>query len=333
MSGWDIWPSPPGQERRYPSPTKTGTVLFRIPGTGEVCETYFELWGDLASKQTPLICLHGGPGIIHDYLLPISLIHTDYDVPVLMYDQVGCGKSTRLRERKGSAAFWTPALFTAELDNLITTLDIATFDLLGHSWGGMLAAQYATAQPAGLRKLVVCDSPADMATWVSVTDALREQLPPEVGSVLDACEREGRTESPEYQAALIEFYRRHLCRVEPFPRELMAVFAAVADDNTVYTTMNGPSEFAVTGSLASWSIVGQLHTITEATAPGGILIVNGHFDEVQDACVLPYFTHTKARVKWVQFALSAHMPQLEETEKFVRTVGSFLTTHASVPVA
>ncbi|KAK0725940.1 Alpha/Beta hydrolase protein [Lasiosphaeris hirsuta] len=329
MSGWDLWPPPPGQERRYPAATKTGTVRFRIPVTGEMSETYFEQWGDLTtSKHPPLICLHGGPGIIHDYLLPISLLHPDYDIPIIMYDQVGCGQSTRFRDRRGHAAFWTPALFAAELANLVDALGVGPFDLLGHSWGGMLAAHYAaTAQPPGLRKLVLCDSPADMATWVGVTEALREGLPPAVGRVLDVCEREGRTEAPEYQTALIEFYRRHLCRVEPFPRELMAVFAAVADDNTVYATMNGPSEFAVTGSLASWSIVGQLHTITEATAPGGVLIANGYFDEVQDACVLPYFTHIKARVKWVQFALSAHMPQLEETEKFVRTVGSFLTTH------
>ncbi|KAK3372275.1 Alpha/Beta hydrolase protein [Podospora didyma] len=330
MSICEYCTGPPGQERRYPAPSRSGTVLFRVPSTGEVSETYYELWGRLDAKCAPLICLSGGPGIIHSYMLPMALINVDFGVPVLMYDQIGCGKSTRFRNRKGDTNFWTPGLFMAELDNLTRALGIDTlggYDLLGHSWGGMLAAQYALTQPQGLRKLVLCDAPSDMGAWVQVAEDLRTQLPEEISSVLDACESSGRTESPEYHGAMMEFYRRHLCRVEPFPPELMAAFAAIAEDNTVYSTMNGPSDFNVTGSLRTWSIVADLHKITEATVPGGILLINGHFDEAQDACILPYFTLPPARVKWVQFALSSHMPQLEETEKFVRVVGAFLTTH------
>ncbi|KAK3367338.1 Alpha/Beta hydrolase protein [Lasiosphaeria ovina] len=325
----DFCTGPPGQERRYPPPTQTGTVVFNVPGTGEVAETYYEVWGRLDGRdRVPLVCLHGGPGIVHNYMLPISLVHVDFGIPVLMYDQLGCGKSTRFRDRKNDTSFWTPELFMAELDNLLQCLGIQEpFDLLGHSWGGMLAAQFALTQPSGLRKLILCDTPSDMQAWVRVAEHLRALLPPEVVEVLTDCERSGQTDSPEYQSAMIEFYRRHLCRVEPFPPELMASFAGIADDNTVYTTMNGASEFAVTGSLRTWSIVHNLHKITEATVPGGILIINGHFDEAQDACVLPYFTQTPARAKWVQFALSSHMPQLEETEKFVRTLGDFLVTH------
>lgn len=115
--------------------------------------------------------------------------------------------------------------------------------------------------------------------------------------VFDSCERDRRTESLEYQAATIEYYRRHLCRAAQFPPELLAAFAAMAEDSTVYNTMNGPSEFRTTGTLATWSIVGDLHLITERTVPGGVLLINGRYDEAQDECVMPYFTHTKARVK------------------------------------
>ncbi len=340
MSTWDIdmWPTPPGQERRYPSPTKTGVAYFRLPSTGEVVETAYEVWGDLDPKSIPLICLHGGPGISHSYLLPISLIHADYGIPIVMYDQLGSGKSTRLRDWRGRADFWTPELFLAELESLVESLGIQHYDLLGHSWGGMLASQHAVSQPAGLRKLVLCDTPSDMESFVAATRNLRAQLPADVLATLEACERAGETEdSPAYQAALIEFNRRHLCRADPFPRELMATFAGMAEDSTVFSTMHGPtgggnggSAFSVTGSLAGWTIVDALASITEETVPGGVLLVNGQFDEAQDECVLPFFTRVGARVKWVQFALSAHMPWLEETEKFMRVVGAFLTVHCPV---
>ncbi|KAK4464589.1 Alpha/Beta hydrolase protein [Cladorrhinum samala] len=320
----------PGQERPYPPPTRTGTVAFRIPASispaRELSETFYAIWGNLSHKKIPLICLHGGPGIPHDYLGPISLICSDYGIPVIMYDQVGCGRSTHFPEKAEDASFWTPKLFAAELDYLIRSLGITTYDLLGHSWGGMLAAEFALTQPPDLRKLILCDSPADMRTYARVTEELRAMLPAEVQDALASGRHE--EESPEYQAAVMQFHKMHLCRVEHgFPLELVKSFAGLAEDNTAYVAMNGPSELHVTGALRDWSVVGELARITERTVPGGVLLINGHFDEAQDACLLPYFIRVGAKVKWVQFALSSHMPHLEETEKFVRTVGAFLSTH------
>lgn len=125
---------PPGQERHYPKPTKEGKIPFEYTKNGLKGETYYELWGDLSSSKTPLICLHGGPGAPHSYILPICLIYQDHGIPVIMYDQIGCGKSTRFREKKGDTDFWTPELFMAELDNVKDYLGIKEFDLLGHSW-------------------------------------------------------------------------------------------------------------------------------------------------------------------------------------------------------
>ncbi|KAK4445339.1 Alpha/Beta hydrolase protein [Podospora aff. communis PSN243] len=324
---WDI-PPPPGQERRPSPPTKTGTVLFKIPGTGDLCETYYSLWGSLSSPVPPLICLHGGPGIIHDYLLPISLLSRDYAIPILMYDQVGCGKSTRFPTRKGDTAFWTPALFIAELANLIRALGITRYDLFGHSWGGMLAAQFVLSpsnSPGTLRKLILCGTPADMPTFSRVTASLRACLPPDLVTVMETAERSGRTDSPEYQAATIEFYRRHLCRAVPFAPELLSSFAAMAQDPTVYATMTGPTEFTVTGTLARWSVLGELEGLSAERVPGGLLLLNGCFDEAQDVCVQPFLEGARTNVKWVQFALSASMPWLEETERFLKVVGGWLT--------
>lgn len=262
----------------------------------------------------------------HNYLLTISLIYEDYGIPVIMYDQVGCGKSSRFKEKKFDDTFFNPELFMKELDNLKSHLGIKTFSLLGQSWGGMLAGQYAITQPPGLHKLIIADSPASMITWVEVCNKLRSALPKDVQETLTRLEKEGKTDTPEYEAAVTVFYERHVCRLSPFPDELNASFSQLADDNTVYETMNGPSEFYVTGSLKTWDIVEGLRKVEQKTVPGGVLLVNGYFDEAQDEAVAPFFTEIRARVKWVRFALSGHCPQLEETEGFIVALGSFLTS-------
>lgn len=323
----DPSPKPPGQERPYPKPDKTGKIPFEYSPTGLKGETSYLQWGDLSSTKPPLICLHGGPGASHTYLLPISLISEDYGIPVIMYDQIGCGLSTHFPNKKGDGEFWTPQLFMAELDNLKSYLGIKEFDLLGQSWGGMLGGQYAIEkQPSGLRKLIISDSPADMKVWVKVANELRAKLPKDVRETLTKCEEEGRTETEEYEKAVMFFYGLHVCRVTPFPKEMTDAFDNIKDDSTVYETMNGPSEFYVIGTLKDWGIIEGLKKVTSKTVPGGMLIMNGYFDEAQDETQAPFFTNPSCRTKWVRYALSSHMPMLEETEAYVRDLGTFLTS-------
>ena len=318
-------PAPPGQTRSLPAPTSIGKVEFTIPSTGEKGITIYRIWGSLSSSKTPLLCLHGGPGMLHNYILPICLIHSDFDIPVVMYDQLGCGDNTHLPHHKGDESFWTIELHLAELENLKSHLGITEFFLLGQSCGGMQAVQYAADhQPVGLKKLIISNSPASMSTWTKVCGGLRSALPEEVQKILDKHEKDGTTDSAEYEEATYVFYRRHLCRVEPFPAELEASLAGVAVDNTVYVTMNGPSEFTVIGSLRDWDYVNRLSKITRNTVPGGVLLINGCFDEAQDEVVWPYFNLIEAKTKWIQFALSSHCPFLEETDAYIKALGEFL---------
>ena len=104
-----------------------------------------------------MIALHGGPGAGHEYLSPLTDLVEKYEVPVIFYDQIGCGRSTHLREKLRDDSFWTFDLFIAELDNLVDHLKLRQtgFFLLGQSWGGMLAGMYAARRPEGLKKLVI----------------------------------------------------------------------------------------------------------------------------------------------------------------------------------
>ncbi|EME41163.1 hypothetical protein DOTSEDRAFT_26369 [Dothistroma septosporum NZE10] len=318
-------PKPPGQIRPYPEPTSTGSVEFTVPKTGEKGTTIYRIWGKLSPSTTPLICLHGGPGMLHHYIKPISLIATDYNIPIIMYDQLGCGDNTHLPHHKHDTSFFTFALHIAELENLKQHLGITNHYLLGQSCGGMEAVEYAiNNRPKGLKKLIISNSPAAMPTWSKVCSGLRAELPKDVRAALDKHENDGTTDSKEYEDATLAFYRRHLCRVHPFPPEIEASLAGIAEDNTVYATMNGPSEFTVVGTVKDWDYIDKLKTIDNELVPGGVLLINGKYDEAQDEVVWPFFKHIAARTKWITFPLSSHTPFLEETEAYVKALGEFL---------
>ena len=164
------------------TPVTEGTVRFHVPGVDKECFTWYTVFGSLTEgTRRPLIGLHGGPGFAHDYLLPLrALAGAPYDVPVILYDQIGGGRSTRLPEKNGDVGFWTERLFVDEFDNLVRHLGVeGEYDVLGHSWGGMLAQMIAVRQPAGLKKLVLTNSLADMGLWIASAKKLLMQLPKE----------------------------------------------------------------------------------------------------------------------------------------------------------
>ncbi|KAF2151716.1 proline-specific peptidase [Myriangium duriaei CBS 260.36] len=311
---------PPGQTRPIPPPTSEGRIPFSVPNHPDLkVETWYQIHGTLSADTVPLIILHGGPGMGHNYVKTLAHLSTGpYARPVILYDQLGCGKSTHLRDKREDASFWTVSLFIAELDNLAAALKIHSFDLLGQSWGGMLAAEYAALQPPRLRKVVIADSPTDMHTWVKVANELRALLPKDVQETLTKCEAESRFDK-EYEGAMEVFYKYFVCRVQPFPKEIEETLAVVGEDDTVYFTMNGPSEFHVIGSLKDWDVRPRLPNIVVPT-----LVINGKFDEAQDVTVAGYFNLIKGPVKWVRFAESGHCPHLEETDDYMRTVGRWL---------
>jgi L-proline amide hydrolase len=239
---------------------------------------------------------------------------------VIHYDQLGCGNSSHLPDQ--DAAFWTVELFLAELDNLLEGLGLRqSYHLLGQSWGGMLASEHAVLRPAGLRSLVLANSLPSMPLWVREANRLRADLPAEVQATLLHHEEAGTTSSPEYEAATMVFYARHLCRVQPFPPEVAASFDNIVEDPTVYHTMNGPNEFHCIGTLRDWTILDRLPQIAVPT-----LLISGRHDEATPKVVQP-FADAIPDVHWTIFEESSHMPHVEETEACMSVVGQFLAEH------
>lgn len=168
-------------------PTHEGEVSFDDPGAGKPCKTWYKITGKSDAKSIPLVVLHGGPGGGHEYLTPLTDLCDEHAIPVIFYDQIGCGRSTHLQEKMGDDSFWTFDLFVEELENLVDHLNLRErgFYVLGQSWGGLLGSTYASRQPRGLRKLVLVSSPASIPLYLEGCKNLLAQLPPDTRAVLE----------------------------------------------------------------------------------------------------------------------------------------------------
>ncbi len=283
--------------------------------------TWYRVAGDLAdNEQAPVVILHGGPGAAHDYMEPVARLTETTGRATVLYDQIGCGRSQHMPD--APAEFWTVELFCRELAALLEHLNIAErYHVLGQSWGGMLGMEHALRHPPGLRALVVANSPASMPLWVAEGNRLRSLLPPDVQEALTSHEADGTTDSPEYQAAMMSFYERHLCRIVPFPPELQRTFDQLDEDPTVYRTMNGPSEFHVIGSLKDWDITARLGDIDVP-----VLVISGEHDEATPAVVRP-LVEAIPGTRWELLEGGSHSTHLEQPDRFLGLVADFLAAH------
>jgi L-proline amide hydrolase len=273
-----------------------------------------------AADRLPLVVLHGGPGCTHDYLLSLADL-AQGGRPVIFYDQIGNGNSARLPAR--GADFWTVGLFVAELQNLVAKLNLAEtgYHILGQSWGGFLAQEFALTKPPGLRAVVLADTASSWQGFLDECNKLRAQLPEDVEAVLRKHEEAGTFSDPEYVQACAVFYQRHVCRLDPLPPDVARTFELLDEDPTVYHTMNGPSEFHCIGSAVGWTVTGRLPEIANP-----VLIVSGRYDEAG----LPLQTTLLSGLPTAEltvFGESSHMPHWEERGRYMEVVGSWLNGH------
>jgi L-proline amide hydrolase len=307
------------------SPSDEGLVPLQvtIEGRPEMVSTWYRIVGGPLDRgargPAPLIVAHGGPGATHDYLLSIAELAVNGRA-VIFYDQLGNGRSTHLPEQ--GADFWTVDLFVQELQNLVKALGLENgHHLLGQSWGGFLAQEYALTSPVGLSSLVLADTAASFPEFLAECNRLRELLPADVQQTLVDHEKAGTTGDPEYLAACDVFYRRHVCRLDPWPPEVVESFAWIDRDPTVYHTMNGPSEFHVIGSIKDWSVRDRLSEIVLPT-----LLVSGAHDEAGPAVQQTLLDGIPGS-SWHLFEHSAHMPHVEERDAYVEVLNHWLAQH------
>jgi proline-specific peptidase len=285
-----------------------GTIPFKG------LETWYRVVGDGEEPgKLPLLLLHGGPGAPHDYLESLEAV-AGTGRRAIFYDQVGCGNSSRSDE-----SLWNIETFVEEVGVVRQALGLERTHLFGSSWGGMLAMEYTLTKPSGIASLVISSSPASIPLWAEETGRLRSELPAAVQRVLDEHEARGTADSPEYQTAMLEFYKRHVCRLDPWPPAVARTFEKMEADSDVYLHMQGPNEFVITGTLTHWDITGRLGEIDVPT-----LVTSGRHDEC---------TPKQAEIvhrgipgsEWVVFENGSHMQFAEEPEHYLDVLDDFLT--------
>lgn len=284
---------------------------------GRVSFRGFQTWYRIARKsdepgKLPLLCLHGGPGFTHDYLESLEDIGRT-GRRVIFYDQLGAGNS----DRPSDPDMWTVELFLDELRTIREELALDRIHLFGSSWGGMLALEYALEQPSGLASLTLASSPSSIPLWSEETARLRSELPVDVRQTLDEHEHAGTTEDPAYEEATMEFYKRHVCRTDPWPNGLNRSFERY--NPQVYNAMQGPNEFVITGTLKDWDITGRLGEIAVPT-----LVTSGRYDECTPRIAEQVHRGIRGS-EWVLFEESSHTAFIEERERYMQVLGDFLT--------
>jgi proline-specific peptidase len=278
-------------------PVTGGNVWYRRLGAGEAL---------------PVLLLHGGPGAAAYYMEPLAERLAEHR-PVVVYDQLGCGRS----ERPDDLSLWTVERSVAEVDQVRDALGLDRCHLLGQSWGGWLAIDYMVRGPSGIAGLVLASTSASIPQFMAEARLLIEQLPEPSRTTLIELGDRGEYDHPDYLAAVDVFYHRHLCRSEPWP-EALVKSADQMDGNAVYLTMNGPTEFDVIGRLRDWDRTADLDRITAPT-----LITVGRYDELTPACAETIHQGIAgSRVEL--FEESAHVAHLEEGERYAEVVERFL---------
>ena len=267
-----------------------------------------------AGKDVVLL-LNGGPGLPCDYLREAHSFLADHGFRVVTFDQLGTGKS----DRPTDESLWTITRYVEEVETIRTALDLGRVHLLGHSWGGWLAIEYALHYGDQLKTLLLEDTVADMPHLVSELERLRAALGPETVAMMQRHEAEGTINHPEYLAAITLLNYRHVHRLADLPAPLRRSL----DDWNLgpYTTMQGPNEFHYIGNLKDWNRVPDLHRITVP-----VLITCGQHDELTPACALRMKLHLpNAELK--VFPNSSHMPFYEEPHAYYPALLDFLNRH------
>jgi proline iminopeptidase len=282
---------------------------------GYIDVTGGKVWYQKSSKNssgTPVIILHGGPGSSCFSLQGLKALEEDR--PVILYDQLGCGRS----DRPTDPSLWHIDRFVEELGQVRKALKLDEVHILGHSWGTTLAAAYCLTKPSGVKSVIFSSPCLSAPLWEMDQERNLQKLPKEIQETIKRCEETGTTNSKEFEEAAEVFFKEFVCRLDPYPEFLKQ--GSLYRNPEVYNIMWGPSEFTVQGNLKKFDCTSQLNEFSFPT-----LFTCGHFDEATPETT-QYYSSLTPNSKFHVFKNSAHMPYVEEPEEYLAVIGDFLNS-------
>lgn len=276
-------------------PVSEGFISFRG------YRTWYHVVGDPTHRQTglfPVLMVHGRP-VSHQSLKPLERL-AETGRPVVLYDQLGCGKSDRLVD----PSLRSISLFVDEVGVVRRELGLEYTHLLGHSWGGAVVMEYALTQPRGIVSLTLASTFASRAILDAEIERLQDELPAEVRETLRKHEAAGTTDDPTYKWGFKIFALLHVFRSDPWPGWFLQA-------------LEPPP--ACRMNTEGWDIRTRLSEISLPT-----LVTCGQYDFATPAQA--EFIHDRIPgSEWVVFEKSSHYPHGEETDRYLAVLNSFLT--------
>ncbi len=231
--------------------------------------------GKYKKSKLALICLHGGPGYPHNYLL--NLFSLRPELPIIMYDQIGCGKSSF----KSDYSKININSFVEELEIVRSYYNVDDIILYGHSWGSILALEYYLSFPKSVCGIVFASPCISIPWWIEDSKHYLKQLPISDQTVIESCNNKYSFFDPEYIKATKNYYA--LCVGDDSNGNPALVECDQSANSEIYTRFWGPNEFTITGSLSRYNGNSNLKQVTIPK-----LFLTGEFDECLPATCKRY---------------------------------------------
>ncbi len=273
-----------------------GKVWYRILGSDK--------------KKMPLIVVHGGPGATHDYLETIGDLSAQR--PVVFYDQLGSGNSDRPMDK----SLYAVPRFVDELDRLIKKTGCRKAFLLGSSWGTMIISKFMEKGSENVAGIIFSGPAISSKMFTRDARSLIKKLPEDSQKAIYEGEKKGEY-NDEYQRAMLLYYSKFLCMLEPYPDCLKRTLEKMAP--FVYEYMWGPSEFTCTGTLKDFD---GIESIKRIKVP--VLFTCGRYDEATPQTTR-YYSDQIPGSKVVIFENASHSHHLEKRDEYNKCIMDFLS--------
>ena len=227
----------------------------------------FNVWTKRVGNNPKIkvLLLNGGPGATHEYFECFENFLPAEGIEFIYYDQIGCGNS----DNPNDESMWDLARYVEEVEQvrIALGLDETNFYLLGHSWGGILAMEYSLKYQKHMKGLIISNMMSSCPEYGKYADeVLAKQMNPAVLAEIEKIEAAKDFANPRYMELLIpNFYEKHILRfpAKNWPEPVNRSFAKM--NQSLYVTMQGPSEFGVAGKLEQWDRKAQLKDIAIPT--------------------------------------------------------------------
>lgn len=269
--------------------------------------TYYRIVGE-PSKKTPLLLLHGGPGSTHNYFEVLDDLADKDNRQLIMYDQIGCGKSSMPDER--ATEVYTAKTWLEELKALRSFLNLNEIHLLGQSWGGMLELIYlCNEKPKGIKSGILASTLPASWMWDRELHRLIKFMNLKDQQAIAKAEEEGDYTSEEYLQANSRFMKLH-CNDAPSATDPEPLRRKKRSGTVAYLTGWGPNEYNPEGNLRNYNYLSKLSLINTP-----ILITSG----TDDLCT-PFIAKTMydriPNATWHLYEGSRHMSFIEKHDEY-----------------